>query len=74
MGGPTEAGIARFSSIRFLVEAKLRGWLPLMGVVLGEEQIQQILQEAEHALARYAAADDTMTFEMAAHIIHGTKA
>ena len=70
----TETGMGRFPSIRFLVEAELRGWLPLMGIVLGEEQIHQILQEAEHALARYAAADGTMTFALAAHIIAGTKA
>ena len=29
---------------------------------------------AEHALARHATAGGTMTFEMAAHIIGGTKA
>jgi hypothetical protein len=60
--------VARFPSIRFMVEVDLRGWLPLMGVILEEDQIQRILEEAEHVLKAYATADGTTAFELAAHI------
>jgi len=68
----TEVGEARFSSIRFMVEADLRGWLPVMGVNLSEEQIQRTLQEAEHALAPYVTPSGTMVFDLSAHLVSGT--
>jgi hypothetical protein len=42
---------ARFPSTRELVEAELRGWLPVMGIVLPEPEISLILAEAENVLA-----------------------
>ena len=68
-----QPGMARFPSIRFMVEADLRGWLPLMGVALTEDQIHRILQEAEHALGTYVTATGTMAFELAAYLVSGTK-
>ena len=69
----THPGMARFPSIRSMVEADLRGWLPLMGVGLTEDQIHRILHEAEVALADYVTAAGTMAFELAAHLVTGTK-
>ena len=69
----TYTGLARFPSIRFMVEADLRGWLPLMGVVLAEETIQQILKEAEHVLGAYVTPDGKTAFELSAHIATGRK-
>jgi SAM-dependent methyltransferase len=69
----TQHGVARFPSVRFMVEVDLRGWLPLMGVILEEDQIQRILQEAEDVLSAYVAADGTTAFELAAHIGSATK-
>jgi SAM-dependent methyltransferase len=69
----THVGTARFPSIRTMVEADLRGWLPVMGVVLAEEHIQRILEEAERALSGYVTADGTVEFESPAHIVSGTK-
>lgn len=69
----TQPGVARFPSIRFMVEADLRGWLPLMGVVLTEDQIHRILQEAEHVLGAYVTATGTIAFELAAHLVSSTK-
>jgi SAM-dependent methyltransferase len=69
----THHGTARFPSIRTMVEADLRGWLPVMGVVLPEEQIQQVLEEAEDALSRYVTAAGTVEFQSPAHIVSGTK-
>lgn len=39
----THQGTAQFPSIRTMVEADLRGWLPLIGVLLTEDQIHCIL-------------------------------
>jgi SAM-dependent methyltransferase len=69
----TQPGMARFPSVRFMVEADLRGWLPLMGVALTEDQIHRILLEAEHVLGAYVTVAGTMTFELAAHVVSGTK-
>ncbi len=69
----TRKGGARFSSIRAMVEADLRGWLPVMGVVLPEEQIQQIMAEAERGLADYVTAAGEIAFDSPAHIIPGSR-
>jgi ubiquinone/menaquinone biosynthesis C-methylase UbiE len=65
----THLGTAHFPSIRIMVEADLRGWLPVVGVNLSEDQISHILNEAEHALRSYAAADGQVTFDSSAHIV-----
>jgi SAM-dependent methyltransferase len=69
----THPGTARFPSIRTMVEADLRGWLPVMGVVLPEEQIQEILREADRALRHYVTAEGGVEFESPAHIVSGAK-
>ena len=70
----THHGTARFPSIRAMVEADLRGWLPVMGVFLAEEQIDGILTEAEDALGQYVTPDGTVQFDSLAHIVIGRKA
>jgi hypothetical protein len=42
-----------------------------MGVLLTEEQIQNILKEAESALAEYVTADGRVIFNSPAHIVTG---
>jgi SAM-dependent methyltransferase len=69
----TEQGVARFPSIRVFVEADLRGWLPMVGVVLNEEQIEFILSAAETEFSSYAAEDGSISFDLSAHIITSTK-
>ena len=61
----------RFPSIRTMVEADLRGWLPLMGVFLPEDQIETILRQAERVLAEYVTADQRMVFPISAHLLIG---
>lgn len=73
VGVATQSGTARFPSIEAMVEADLRGWLPVMGVVLEEEQIQRILAEAETALREYVTAEGQVAFDSPAHIITGAK-
>lgn len=69
----TRKGIARFPSVRVMVEADLRGWLPVMGVELTEQQIADILEAAEHELSPYVTSDGTTCFETSAHFVTGTK-
>ncbi|HSJ56001.1 MAG TPA: methyltransferase domain-containing protein, partial [Anaerolineae bacterium] len=69
----TRTGTARFPSIRSMVEADLRGWLPVMGVVLEEQQMERILQEAERALGRYVNGDGQVVFDAPGHIITGRR-
>lgn len=67
----SHTGTARFPGIRTMVEADLRGWLPIMGVVLQEELIDKILTEAEEALRVYVTADGKVVFRSPAYIVTG---
>jgi SAM-dependent methyltransferase len=69
----THRATARFPSIRSLVEADLRGWLPMVGVVLDEDTIQRVLAEAELALRAYANSRGEVAFEVSAHVLSGTR-
>lgn len=69
----TVKGTARFPSIRSMVEADLRGWLPVMGVTLAEDLIERILAEAESVLRRYVTADGQIVFDAPAHIVTGRR-
>lgn len=69
----TGRGTARFPSVRVMVEADLRGWLPAMGVVLEEDLIARILDEAERALAPHVRADGGVEFAARAHIVTGRR-
>ncbi|MFP5356328.1 MAG: methyltransferase domain-containing protein [Gemmatimonadota bacterium] len=69
----TRTGVACFPSIRVMVEADLRGWLPVMGVHLAEDEIGRILQAAEDVLSSYVAADGRVTFDVPAHIVSARK-
>ena len=71
VGVATHNGTARFPNIRTMVEADLRGWLPVMGVLLAEEHMQDILKEAERALAEYVTGDGRVVFNSPAHIVTG---
>lgn len=70
----THRGTARFPSIRTMVEADLTGWLPVMGIILTEEQIGRIRAEAEQALSSYATADGRAEFQLSAHLVTAHKA
>jgi SAM-dependent methyltransferase len=69
----TPKGMAHFPSIRVMVEADLRGWLPVMGVNLSEEEIGRILEEAEDVLDSYLKLDGQVEFEVQAHLVTATK-
>jgi SAM-dependent methyltransferase len=67
----TRDGSATFPNVRTMVEADLRGWLPIMGVNLTEERIHEILREAESTLRSYVTRDGKATFAVRAHICCG---
>ena len=67
-------GKGRFPSVRTMVEADLRGWLPVMGVHLSDELIEEILQAAETAMRDYVTAEGTVEFDAPALIVSGTRA
>jgi SAM-dependent methyltransferase len=69
----TRQGPAQFPSARELVEAELRRWLPVMGVVLPEPEISLIVAEAEKALIPYVTRDGGITFSMSAHLVSARK-
>jgi ubiquinone/menaquinone biosynthesis C-methylase UbiE len=69
----TAVGHSRFPAIRTMVEADLRGWLPVMGVMLPEAQIEQILREAEQALSAYRVPSGEVHFDSPAHVVTATK-
>ena len=70
----THDGTARFPSVRTMVEADLRGWLPVMGVFLKELEIETILQAAEDALEAYVSDQGRVFFNAPAHIVTGARA
>ncbi len=47
----------RMDTAHAMVEADVRGWVPVMGVVLPEEQIRRILEQAEHVLRPHVTPD-----------------
>ncbi|HEY3499148.1 MAG TPA: methyltransferase domain-containing protein, partial [Polyangiaceae bacterium] len=65
----TEQSRASFLSVRSFVEAELRGWLPIMGVELQEDQMRGVLAEAEESLRDLVGPDGRLEFEMSAHIV-----
>ena len=65
----TRHGTARFPSVRSMVEADLRGWLPVMGVSLDDDLIELILADAEDALSEYVTDDGEMVFNAPAHVV-----
>jgi SAM-dependent methyltransferase len=69
----TRMGAGRFPNVRTMVEADLRGWLPVMGVILEDDLIEEVLTEAEHRLAEFILPDGTVLFDSPAHIVAAHK-
>ncbi len=60
---------AGFPGSRTMVEAELRGWLPLFGINLSEEKIADVLQKSDGKLSKYATPSGEAVFPTSAHII-----
>lgn len=69
VGIETRMGKARFPNVRAMVEADLRGWLPVMGVHLDEARIGRILAEAETVLSPWVVDGGRVEFEASVHLL-----
>jgi SAM-dependent methyltransferase len=67
----TRQAPTRFPAIRVMVEADVRGWLPVMGVNVPEETVERLLDEAETALRAYRRPDGAVEFPSSAHVVSG---
>lgn len=67
------SGRARFDSVRGMVTPDLRGWLPVMGVELGEDVIERVLHEAEGALEPFVEPDGSVSFESRALLVSAVR-
>ena len=65
---------ANFPSAVQMVEAELRGWLPLFDIMLDEPAIERVLATADSKLATYKTGDGAIIFPTSAHIITAEKA
>jgi len=68
----TEA--ATFPSSRQMVEAELRGWLPLFDIFLSEDEIEDVLIKSDKTLGKYAGPSGEAIFQTSAHIYTARKA
>ena len=64
---------ARFPSSRHMVEAELRGWLPLFDIFLSDAEIKNVLVESDKTLSKYANSSGEAIFPTSAHIITARK-
>jgi hypothetical protein len=56
-----------------MVEAELRGWLPLFDIFLGDDEIAKVLSESDVTLGKYAGPSGEAVFPTSAHIITARK-
>ena len=64
---------ARFPSSRQMVEAELRGWLPLFDIILSENEIRVILIESDKTLGKYAGPSGEAAFPTSANVFTARK-
>ncbi len=69
----TKVESAQFPSSRHMVEAELRGWLPLFDINLSEAKINDVLIESDSTLSKYASSSGKAIFPTSAHVITARK-
>ena len=69
----TEVEPAQFPSPRHMVEAELRGWLPLFDICLSAAEIADVLIESDRTLSKYAGSSGKAVFPTSAHVITARK-
>ena len=65
--------MATFPSSRQMVEAELRGWLPLFDIFLDEDNIADVLVESDRILGKYAGSSGEAVFPTSAHVFLASK-
>ena len=64
---------AQFPSSRHMVEAELRGWLPLFDINLSEAKINDVLIASDSTLSKYTSSSGKAVFPTSAHVITARK-
>jgi ubiquinone/menaquinone biosynthesis C-methylase UbiE len=64
---------ATFPGTRQMVEAELRGWLPLFDIFLNEDEINDVLIESDKTLDKYSGPSGEAKFPTSAHIFTARK-
>jgi SAM-dependent methyltransferase len=67
----TLEGTARYPSVRYWMEADIRGWT--LADVIGDEEFELLVSEAETEFANFVTQEGTVEFENPAHIVTATK-
>ena len=67
----TIEGKACYPSIRYWMEADIRGWT--LADILDDEQFEMLVSEAENELAHLVTSDGSVQFSNPAHIVSATK-
>ena len=67
------AETATFPSTRTMVEAEIRGWLPLFDIHLDEEKISEVLAESDQVLKQYETPSGEAVFPTTAYVFSATK-
>jgi ubiquinone/menaquinone biosynthesis C-methylase UbiE len=65
----THRATATFPGVRPMIEAELRGWMPLAGIDLSPGEIDCVLDEARRELRRFVRADGRIEFDSPAHVV-----
>jgi SAM-dependent methyltransferase len=65
----TIVGHGRYPDVRTMVEAELKGWMPVVGITLTATEIDRLVGEARIALRPYTAPDGSVRFDSPAHIV-----
>lgn len=69
----THQGMANFPDVRTMVLADVKGWFPLAGFVLNDNQIDEIVDKATSNLKEFIGNDGSLKFPLSAHFIMITK-
>lgn len=64
---------ARFPSSREMLEADLRGWLPLFGINLSEAKIKDVLIASDTTLSKYIVPSGEVILPTSAHVFTARK-
>jgi SAM-dependent methyltransferase len=67
----TLEGKARYPSVRYWMDADIRGWT--LADVLDDAQFERLVAEAETEFARFVTSDGAVEFDHPAHIVTATK-
>jgi hypothetical protein len=67
----TLEGTARYPSVRYWMEADIRGWT--LSDALDDTQFEMLVTEAESALAEFVNSDGAVEFNSPAHVVTATK-